>query len=88
MLTALLSLLLCFSLEGGMTAILYINGGDGPLDGSKLVNWPNELPPSQCGNGKLELGETTDNCNAGGSCPLDIGIQVEDVCCLVRLCFT
>ncbi len=71
-----------------MTAILHINGGDGPLDGSKVVNWPDELPPSQCGNGKLELGETTDSCyDAGGSCPLDIGIQAEEVCCLVRPCF-
>ncbi len=84
MLAALLSLLF-FSLEQGMSAILYINGGNGPLDGSQVENWPDALPPSQCGNGELELGETTDSCYPGGTCPLDIGIQAEDVCCLVRL---
>ncbi len=81
---AVLSLLF-FSLEQGMVAILYINGGNGPLDGSQVENWPGALPPSQCGNGDLELGEITDSCYPSGTCPLDIGIQEEDVCCLVRL---
>ncbi len=68
-----------------MAAIIYINGGNGPQVGSQVVNWPDALPPSQCDNGELELGETTDSCNTGGSCPVDTGIQEGDVCCLVRL---